>query len=147
LNFLSYLRSLTDQLVRSYNVENKIEIIIKGAAHQFGLNQAVPLGLIFTELITNSFKYGFDPSKKGKVEIAFAIGNQNTRILFSDNGKGLPPDVDFENSDSFGFRIIRLLTRQMKADIKLIKRAKGTAFKIEVPVSHQIEDTHVYQSF
>jgi hypothetical protein len=35
----------------------------------------------------------------------------------------------------------------MKANIKLLKRAKGTAFKIEVPVSHQIEDTHAYQSF
>jgi PAS domain S-box-containing protein len=144
LDFNSYLRSLTRQLLHSYNLENRIEIVIQGDTSNFGLNRAISLGLIFTELITNSFKYAFDGLPKGKITIDFSVKKKHTKILICDDGKGLPEGLVFEEADSFGFRIVKLLARQMKAEIKQVKRPKGTGFRLNIPFLEQGEERHAF---
>lgn len=144
LDFNSYLRSLTRQLLHSYNLEKRIEIVIQGDTSNFGLNRAISLGLIFTELITNSFKYAFDGLPKGKITIDFSVKKKHTRILICDDGKGLPEGLVFEEADSFGFRIVKLLARQMKAEIKQVKRPKGTGFRLSIPFLEQGEERHAF---
>jgi two-component sensor histidine kinase len=53
-------------------------------------------------------------------------------MIVADNGTGLPPDVDLFNSDSFGFKIVRLLIEQIEGQIK-VQNSNGTVYEITLP--------------
>jgi PAS domain S-box-containing protein len=132
LNFSDYLRTLIEQLLRTYAINKRIEHKISGDLCEFELNTAIPLGLIFNELVMNSMKYAFTSSQKGTIEIRCRGNNESLDLHYSDNGVGLPEDIDFLTSDSFGFRIVRLLAKQLNAKIS-VSREKGTSFQITIP--------------
>ena len=75
---------------------------------------ALPLGLIINELLTNSFKYAYPSVKNPKLLIS--IDGQN--LLYSDNGKGLPPQFTTENPKSFGIQLIVSLAQQLRGKFK-----------------------------
>ena len=52
----------------------------------------------------------------------------------SDNGIGIPEDLDFENLDSLGFQLIFSLVKQLDGEIEL-KRNNGTEFTIKFTVA------------
>jgi two-component sensor histidine kinase len=47
----------------------------------------------------------------------------------SDNGKGIPEEIDFENSSSLGLQLVNILVEQIDSCIEL-KRDHGTKFTI-----------------
>lgn len=53
---------------------------------------------------------------------------------FSDNGVGLPEDVDLQRTDSLGLQVINTLVGHIKGEIDKgeieIDRSQGTEFKI-----------------
>jgi PAS domain S-box-containing protein len=132
LDFLVYLRTLSNQLLNSYSFNKSVHINISGDPQFYGLDISVSLGLIFNELITNSLKYAFPDTNEGIVEVEFRRENRNTIIRISDNGIGLPADFDFAQTQGFGFRIVKLLTKQLNATIKPIQQEKGTAFEVKI---------------
>jgi two-component sensor histidine kinase len=48
--------------------------------------------------------------------------------VVSDNGVGLPSDLDLDKAESLGLRLVRMLAQQLGADMRL-NRGKGTEFK------------------
>ncbi|HSE42664.1 MAG TPA: PAS domain S-box protein [Acidobacteriota bacterium] len=132
VDFLSYLRTLSNQLVNSYAPYKKVEININGNSQLFGLDMAVPLGLIFNELITNTLKYAYPESDNGVMEIHFHKNKEMTFIRISDNGIGLPQDLNFVDSNSFGFRIVKLLAKQLNGSIHHVPNQPGTVFELKI---------------
>jgi len=55
-------------------------------------------------------------------------------LVVSDNGIGLPDDIDFRKAQSLGLQMVNDLTRQIGGTIKLDRKA-GTAFTIKFPVN------------
>ncbi len=93
---------------------------------------AVPLGLIITELISNSMKHAFSNEENCNITISITLDKTEGVILeFSDNGKGLPDNLDLENLDSLGFEIINTLIEQLHGNM-LIDTSQGTQFKISL---------------
>lgn len=71
LDFSSYLRKLTSDLLRSYGTEkHKIQINLDVSSIFLGVDTAVPLGIIINELFTNSVKYSFPEKNLGEIYIA-----------------------------------------------------------------------------
>ena len=107
------------------------EVDVKGI--KLDMNRAIPCGLILNELVTNSLKYAFPASKKGKIKriIKVAMHSVDGKIIltYSDNGVGIPNKVDFKHPATLGLELVNTLTKQMGAVIKLDKR-KGTTFTI-----------------
>ena len=63
------------------------------------------------------------PSNKNEIE-----------LIVSDNGVGLPSDVDFRATESLGLHLVTLLAEnQLHGKIKL-DRTKGTKFLIRLKV-------------
>ena len=50
-------------------------------------------------------------------------------LSVSDDGVGMPPDLDFRNTASLGLQLVVTLTDQLNGEIQLIKEG-GTQFKI-----------------
>ena len=85
-----------------------------------GIDIAVPLGLILNELITNSFKYAFKDSVKPAITLKFKKDGQSI-LTYSDNGPGLPGDINFERSKTLGLKLVSRLSKQLHGSASYIK--------------------------
>lgn len=119
LNIHEYIEQLAFHLLSLYNVNNN-EIEVQVDAHRVSLDidTAIPLGLILTELITNSLKYAFVGRDNGRITILVATGSNNDYLLeYADNGVGMPKGELDVGEDSLGFKLIRSLIDQLNGDI------------------------------
>jgi len=110
--------------------ETEIDIDVQDI--KIDMNRSVFLGLIVNELITNSFKYAFQPAKKGKISIVVAEKQGKIELIYSDNGPGLPADFDLEASGGFGHRLIRMLVSQINAKMTY-DATNGSTFRFLIP--------------
>lgn len=98
---------------------------------------AIHLGIIFNELLTNSFKYafGFD-NPEPAVEVLFQIKNSELKFVYKDNGKN--PDLlifekDFYTSTrSFGLSLIRLKSTELSGEYSF-SYDNGLKFTLKCP--------------
>lgn len=93
--------------------QSALEIKTDIAPLYLPLQYAVPLGLIINELLTNSAKYAFEPGTRGLAGIRLQRENDELRLIVYDNGKGIDPGS--QNRESFGFRLISSMARQISA--------------------------------
>jgi two-component sensor histidine kinase len=86
---------------------------------QVDLAQAVPLGLILNEAITNAIKYGFNGNS---ADISISIQSSegaDTVMIITDKGKGLPDDFDVLTPKSLGMQMMKGLTKQLKGEFDI----------------------------
>lgn len=150
LDFAAYLRKLTSILLGSEQGSKILMNIDVEEAISFNMDTAVPLGIIVNELVSNSLKHAFSGKKEGKIHIQLYRNRKNQEIFsessfksrsksrskrnclllnVSDNGSGIPENIDPENPDSLGLQLVKLLTDQLEGEI-ILKRERGTEFEI-----------------
>ena len=132
IDFEDYLNELIEYLatgLQPFDVQVKYNVECEKI--NFNLQTAIPLGLIINEVITNSLKYAFAARKTGTITIKAVNEPGLVFILVTDDGVGLPQDLDPSKSNTLGMHLIRLLARQIKAEIK-VRTGKGTKFEIKL---------------
>jgi len=130
IEFTSYIHSLANNLIHSYSLEiGKIRLRTDLQDTFLSLDQAIPCGLIANELISNSLKYAFDKGETGEVYIAANTDGQLLNLTIADNGKGLPDNFDYEQSDSLGLQLVYTLVDQLDASIEVSNKG-GTEYLI-----------------
>jgi two-component sensor histidine kinase len=86
---------------------------------RISLDHAIPLGLIINELYTNSLKYAFNGNRTGAITIkAFYEGEDQLKVHYKDNGKGLPADFNIDSSDGLGSSIISAFVDQLEGTLE-----------------------------
>ena len=125
-----YFRTLIKQLVGSYAFESeRIKVTTDIDKVFFGLDVAVPCALIVNELITNSLKYAFPNNGAGEIAVKIKRdGDEDFVMEVGDNGAGLPRDVNPDDPDVLGLRIVKVLAGQLNAKMT-IERSAGTVFR------------------
>ncbi len=120
INFREYIHTLMDNLLCSYsNRETIINPIINVESISINLETAIPCGLIINELVTNSLKYAFPNGEDGEVGLELHQDEQEKiHLTIRDNGIGIPADFDWQNSSSLGLKLVRILSKQLKAEIE-----------------------------
>jgi PAS domain S-box-containing protein len=131
INFAQYVRSLTVHLFHTYKVNpNMIKMITEVKDVYLDISMAIPCGLVLNELVSNSLKHAFPDQKKGEIRVKFSKkGQEKNRLIISDNGTGLPPEVNFHEPDTLGLQLVNDLVKQIDGKIKLGK-APGTTVHI-----------------
>ena len=128
VNFSSYINSLSSNLVQTYIIKHaNINLELDLGDVNLNLDQAIPCGLIINELVSNSIKYAFPFNKQGKIGIKLTKADNKIYLSVSDNGVGLPDNLDLENTDTLGLQLVYILVSQLDGDIKVINK-KGTTF-------------------
>ncbi len=93
------------------------------------LNELVPLGLIFNELIINSMKYAFFDSNKGSIRLHMYSDTEGTgHVRYSDSGPGLPDKFESEHSEGLGLKLINDLISQLGGEFDILKEDGRTVF-------------------
>ncbi len=132
IDFSGYIRSLTENLFSIYegDAEN-IDFKMNLDKVYLNINQAVPLGLITNELVSNSLKHAFpEKSSAPQVTIVFETDDkESVTLMVSDNGVGLPSGFDLKNVDSLGLKLIQNLVTQLNGSLEM-GGSQGACFKI-----------------
>jgi len=120
IDFSEYIHTLMDNLLSSYNnTETIINPRVNVESISLNLETAIPCGLIINELVTNSLKYAFPNGENGEVGIELHQDEQaKIYLTIRDNGIGIPADFDWQNSSSLGLKLVRILSKQLKAEIE-----------------------------
>lgn len=135
INFSDYLKSLIEDLSKSFMNENtNVKTIINADEINLSLDTALSCGLIVNELVTNAFKYAFPSSllekqNDFKIEVGIKKNDFKYLLTISDNGIGLPNDIDLENTESLGLKLVYTIVNQLNGSIE-INSERGTHYKI-----------------
>src|SRR3990172_10655951 len=130
--FRKYICSLAENIFFSYGIDqSRIRLKVDGDNVNLSYTEAVPCGLIVNEILSNALKHAFPDGRSGDIEISIELIESNkVRLTISDNGVGLPPDMDPYTSNSFGLKIIITLAKQLKGKIE-ITGTTGTRYCLE----------------
>lgn len=130
INFKSYIQSLVQALLYSYLIkQDQITFLIEIEDILLNIETAIPCGLIISELVSNSLKHAFPGERKGEIKVSLESFGEKYELLISDNGVGLPKNVDFKNTNTLGLKLVNNLVDQIDGEINL-DRSNGTEFKI-----------------
>lgn len=129
--FEDYVSALLQYLIHAHGSSNAAIRFSKDLQPvSLWVETAVPCGLILNELISNTFKHAFRGRPHGEVRIALHRSPDGTVCLcVSDDGVGLPPGLDWRQSESLGLRLVQMLTRQLNATMEL-NCDNGTEFQL-----------------
>jgi two-component sensor histidine kinase len=140
INFEDYIQELVRNLDNSYQAEvNNLTYKIETEQIFINIDTATSLGLIITELISNSVKHAFCKDR-GDNEIVikgYFINDNCYKLIFSDNGCGLPQNYDIDDSDSLGLQLVTGLVKQIKGTIE-VGNSPGTSFEITFLINEKI---------
>lgn len=133
IKFKDYIDDLTKNQFVSYGVNtDNISINLEIEDIFLEIDLATSCGLIINELVLNSIKHAFPQGKEGEIKIVLrAVNEGEFELIVSDDGIGMPEDLDFESTNSFGLYIVKLITEgQLEGKIELIKK-QGTEYHIQ----------------
>ncbi len=131
IDFVDYIRSLTRDLFDTYSTqEDRIDLKMDVEDVEVDIDNAVPLGLIINEMVTNSLKYAFPNERAGTISISFHKQKDQYLLEVSDDGVGIPEEFEVEKSDSLGMMLINSLTTQIGGELEM-ERSPGTTFRIK----------------
>jgi two-component sensor histidine kinase len=121
INVRKFINRLTNQMAEAHGaLATGVKIEREVDDLSFGVDIAIPLGFLVTELVSNAFKHAFPKGSPGVVRIALkAEGNRMCRLVVKDNGVGLEDISNSKERDSLGFRLLQIFAGQMDADLDI----------------------------
>lgn len=134
IDFSIYLEELFQSIEHTRAAANSgIEIKYQTENVFFNAKTIIPLGLIITELVTNSLKYGYPQATEGLIEISLKHSRENAFVLtVKNNGEPISEDLDFSHLKSLGLMLVNSLIEQLGGEMK-ITRAPSPEFRITFP--------------
>jgi two-component sensor histidine kinase len=133
----AYLRELCSSLTASMSPGTRVQVS-HGSDESCVLppDQVLTLGLLASELVTNSVKYAHPTGLPVRIDIQCRQTSPgNLTIEIADDGIGLPENFDPMVDGGLGLRVVRSLAAQLGATIRFNANALGTRVRLDMPVS------------
>jgi PAS domain S-box-containing protein len=145
INFAEYSKSILSGLLSTYAPEpGNIALNVELEDTFMDMGTSIPLGMILTELVSNSFRHAFKPEIMGEIRIIFKNYPDYYVLRVQDNGDGFPEDVNFDRTHSLGLQLVKSLVNQIDGNMKR-KLSGGTCFSIEVPKLGSLDLERIYE--
>lgn len=119
-----YLEQLCGHLAEALRDVRPIAVKVDAAEIYLPAEQAVPMGLMVNELVTNALKHAFPDERPGAIEVVLRQDSELT-LLVRDDGIGCTP-----KREGLGTRLIRLLAQQLGANVAWEKPDVGCQVRI-----------------
>jgi two-component sensor histidine kinase len=137
----NYVQQLVTYLSEMFAGKSKdIKVNVDAPDINFDIDTAIPLGLIINELVSNAYKYAFEKHGAGNINISIkAKTGHDYELEIRDSGKGLPDDFSPGKSNSLGFKLVSILSRQLRGGFNF-RSDHGAVFLV------QFKDLRAYQT-
>jgi hypothetical protein len=130
----AYVSELVDHLMFVHRTSTASISVIKNIDEiTFGLDTAIPLGLLVTELVSNCLKHAFPAGARGEITVAVTKrqGDQ-VELLVRDNGVGLNEQIDLNAPRTLGLDLVGAFVQQLEGELT-IHRHEGTEVRVVFP--------------
>lgn len=105
-----YLDSLVKGLHRSLlSSSERISFEIECDSIPITLIQAVPIGILLNEIVTNALKHAFPDEREGKISLKVRLEGDELSINISDDGVGISSEDLEAKQESLGLRLVSML--------------------------------------
>jgi two-component sensor histidine kinase len=110
IDLSTFIPELVEGILRSYNYDN-IAVNYQIDNSWLHVEQALPLGLIINELITNACKYAFSDNPNPELSIQCHEKDKQIILGVADNGPGFDQSGE---KKTFGLKLIQLFAEKLK---------------------------------
>lgn len=129
-----YLTSVVEALFKGQAaLERGIALKLDLASLRISARQAVPLGLIVNELVSDCLKHGFPGGRSGTVAVSLSPVESQAILRVCDDGEGLPAGFDPDQSSGMGLPLVKLLAEQINGTFSSASES-GAVFTIRFPI-------------
>lgn len=121
LDIHAYLEKLAQVVVTDLGGP-QLELYTQVESHSMQIEQAVSLGIIVTELVTNAVKHGFSGEGRrsgGAIRLEGRVEGQNYCLKVLNSGHPLPREFNFDGNESLGVRMISSFSRELGGDLQV----------------------------
>lgn len=122
-----YVERLAKEVAQGFRGHIRIETRV--APLTLGPDQAMPLGLIVNEVVTNAFKHAFADRVDGRVLVSLSVEGKTARLVIEDDGPGYALD----HEKGMGSKLIDGFVAQLGGTLD-VDAADGTKVVVSFPV-------------
>ena len=125
----SFLSDLVGQLVKTHPARrDNVQLELDLSDIVVSPDKAVPLGLLVTEVVSNSLKHGFPPPRSGTIKIGLsATDDGDGLLLIQDDGVGKS-----EDHLGFGSQLIATFAQQLHGELE-VSLEGGMTTRLSIP--------------
>jgi two-component system, sensor histidine kinase PdtaS len=127
LDSRKFMLDLCQDLRASLGSPAPIAIECTAVSCPLTLVEAVPIGLIVNELVTNAVKYAFRDGRKGSIHVILEPAGGELRLSVRDNGGGMQGAAQ---GTGLGHRLLRALAAQLGGRLEIESGSKGTTVSL-----------------
>jgi two-component sensor histidine kinase len=129
LDSKAFVQQLCDDLKASMARGRPIAIECRADSRPLCMDQAVSMGLIINELVTNATKHAFPGHRSGRIRVGFEDLEDQMQLSIEDDGAG------FEGSyrNGIGQDLVRALSRDLGGELRVKSTRSGSTFSLRFP--------------
>ena len=131
-----YVQTLMSFLFRSYlKGEHGVVLQLDVSETTVTLEEAMPLGLILNEVVSNSLVHALKGRSEGRIAVRIEECGEELRMEVEDDGVGLDPSFDKNASEGLGLQLVSSLAGQLLGSFEFLKPGSGpgTLFTLSYP--------------
>lgn len=128
LDSKAFIQDLCDDLQALIPQDRSISLRCEAVSRHLSVAQAIPLGLIVNELVTNAVKYAFPDGRSGAVRVGLKEAGDRLCLSVEDDGIGLRDGrVD---GTGMGHDLVRALCQQAGGRLEIKSSSRGSTFRV-----------------
>ncbi|MEM6429741.1 MAG: PAS domain-containing protein, partial [Deinococcota bacterium] len=165
VDFRQYLTTIVPNMTRPPQAA-QVEVVLDLASVKLHIDQAIPCGLIVSELLDNVFEHAFptttvqqaahtgrsyaqffnapDTLDEQHVTVCLTQVDNYVKLVVTDNGVGLPTQLDtsaVSNITSLGMSIVATLAGQIDGELNINRLEPGTEISLRFPLLRKADLT------
>lgn len=134
----SYIKDLLVNFTDTFDLKDRISFEVDFDLIYLHETQAIAVGLILNESVTNAIKYAFSDKKKGIITILMkSMENNKIMLEIRDNGIGMINSFNSDTSSTLGITLINGLAEQLDGNASFINN-NGLTVRIEFLINNSL---------
>jgi PAS domain S-box-containing protein len=132
IDLIAHARGLCLRLLSRLGRGRDIGVSVSGTDIRCSLDQAIPVSLVLSELVTNSFRHAFTGRSSGTIRVLVGTHGDMATLTVADDGVGLPDGFDLNAPAGLGLVLATGLASQLRGALSA-RSEGGASFVLRFP--------------